>query len=117
MTKWARLLAFGVSFLAACAARVAPEQPDTEWITDAQGRVIGHKMLVKDTATGEERERAVYYVPRYDEKGQVVAYEESVPDGVIIRAPDGKKIGVRYRDLRTRGSNPSGGGVTITVLE
>ena len=45
----------------------------------------------------------------------MVAYEEPVPEGVVIHALDGRRIGVRYHDLRSRGSNQNNDGVTVTV--
>lgn len=115
MNKRSALVSLIASLLAACAATppVRPAEPQS--ITNDQGHVIGHKEMVTDRRTGQQTEKVIYYVPRYDARGTVVAYEEPVPDGVLIRSPDGRKIGLRYGDLRSRGTNPSREGVTVTV--
>jgi len=115
MTTRTRLLVFSASFLVACASAPAYEQVNSKPITNAQGHVIGHTDMLRDTSTGAQSERKTFYTARRDASGQVVAYEETVPDGVVIRATDGRRIGVRYQDLRTRGANPGSGGVTVTV--
>ena len=115
MTKTGSVLAFSALFAAACASSPALEQVASESIINPQGHVIGHKDVVRDTRTGEDSERTTYYKPQRNAAGQVVAYEETVPEGVVIRATEGRRIGVRYQDLRTRGSNPGSGGVTVTM--
>jgi hypothetical protein len=115
MNKRSALFSLAACLLAACAAR-APIQPvGPQPITNDQGHVVGHREMLTDRRTGEQTEKVTYYVPRYDAQGAVVTYEEAVPDGVLIRAPDGRKIGVRYGDLRSRGTNTNREGVTVTV--
>src|SRR5882672_10760246 len=114
MLKSATLMAFGVLLLAACAG-TAPAQRVTQPITNGQGHVIGHRQLLKDPASGQEREVVTYYTPRVDQKGVVVGYEERVPEGAVIRSVDGRKIGVRYSDLRSRAYNPNKDGISIVV--
>lgn len=65
------------------------------------GHVIGHKDFKPDPRSGEQLPVPVYYTPRYDAKGTVIAYEEPVPEG--------------YHDLRSRGTNQNNEGVTVTV--
>ena len=60
-------------------------------------------------------EYVVDYTPRYDAKGELIGYEEPLPEGVQIRGLDGRRLGVRYRDLRGRGMNPAGEGVSVSV--
>jgi hypothetical protein len=43
-------------------------------------------------------------------------YEERVPGGTVLRDLNGKKIGGRPVDLRSRSSNPHNKGLTIVVL-
>jgi uncharacterized protein YcfL len=115
MNKRSALFSLAACLLAACASRAPIQQVEPQPITNNQGHVIGHREMVNDRRTGQQTEKVTYYVPRYDEQGVVVAYEEPVPDGVLIRAPDGRKIGVRYGDLRSRGTNSSREGITVTV--
>ncbi len=108
--------------LAACTVMAGCAQPaveyryvDTEPLKNEQGHVIGHKERLTDKETGEGFERITYYQPLYDEKGDLVGYQEPVRGGAVIRALDGRRLGARYVDLRSRGSNPGSGGVTITI--
>jgi hypothetical protein len=55
-------------------------------------------------------------VPRLNEKGDVVGYEEPTPPrGTVLRGLDGRRVGLRYRDLRSRGTNPGGEGFTVII--
>jgi len=98
------LLAATVLLLTACAG-TPPAPRATQPITNEQGYVIGHRQ--GDVVT--------YYKPRVDEKGAVIGYEERVPDGTVIRGLDGRKIGVRYGDLRSRNTNSNREGISVTV--
>jgi hypothetical protein len=105
MLKSAALLAFGVSILLGCAANPAPDRASSQPITNDQGHVIGHRA----------REVVTYYTPRYDPQGTLIGYQEQVRDGVVLRSVDGRRIGTRYSDLRSRGSNPGNDGIGIVV--
>ena len=102
------VVALAVSFLTACAG-TPPREHATTPIRDAEGHVVGHKEM-KDG-----REVITQYTPRFDKSGALVAFEEPTRDGVVIRNLDGKRIGVRYNDLRSRGSNPGSEGVSIVM--
>jgi hypothetical protein len=65
--------------------------------------------------TGEEFEQVVNYVPRFDQKGALIGYEEPAPRWSILRSLDGRRVGVRYSDLRSRGTNPGGEGLSVIV--
>jgi hypothetical protein len=54
--------------------------------------------------------------PKLGERRRVVAYEERIKGGVILRDLNGKRIGARYVDLRSRGSNARNGGLTIVFV-
>jgi hypothetical protein len=103
---WAMLKSalFLVVLLSACAS-TAPAQRVTQPITNEQGHVIGHK----------QGEAVTYYTPRVDQNGVLVGYEERVPEGAVIRNLDGRKIGVRYSDLRSRNYNSNKEGISIVV--
>ena len=78
-----------------------------------QGHVIGYTERLCDCRAGEELDRVVLYTPRYSERGTVVAYEERIKGGVVLRDVKGKRIGSRYVDLRSRGTNARNSGLTI----
>jgi hypothetical protein len=113
MRRFAVLLTF--SFLAACASTSAPLRVSSQSIVNDQGHVVGRKEVLKDPGSGKEREVATYYAPRVDQNGTVIGYEEAVPEGAVIRNLDGRRIGVRYSDLRSRGYNPNKEGISIVV--
>jgi len=104
MLKSAALLALTALLLTACAS-TAPTQRSTQPIKNEQGHVIGHR----------QGDAVTYYTPRMDEAGAVVGYEERVPDGAVIRGLDGRKLGVRYSDLRSRNTNSNKAGISIVV--
>ena len=88
-----------------------------ETLKNAQGHVIGYKERVCDCqAGGEELDRVVLFTPRFSETGRVVAYEERMKGGVILWDTRGKRIGSRYVDLRSRGTNAHNGGLTIVFV-
>ena len=53
------------------------------------------------------------FTPRYTEAGTVVAYEEKIKGGVVLWDTRGKRVGSRYVDLRSRGTNARNSGLTI----
>jgi hypothetical protein len=60
-------------------------------------------------------EQLTYYQPMHDEKGEIVGYQEPTRSGTVIRNLEGRRIGARYTDLRSRGTNPNAEGVGITI--
>jgi hypothetical protein len=80
-----------------------------EDLRNAQGHVVGYKEMVRDQQTGEEMAQIALFVPRVDERGKIIGYEERVRGGSVLRDLNGKKIGGRWYDLR------SGKGLTIVV--
>ena len=87
-----------------------------ETLKNAQGHVIGYKERVSDGQGAEEIDRVVLFTPRFSETGRVVAYEERMKGGVILWDLRGKRIGSRYVDLRSRGTNAHNGGLTIVFV-
>ena len=67
------------------------------------------------TRTGEQFEQITYFTPRRDENGAITGYEEPLPPGVVVRDLQRRRVGVRYTDLRSRGTNPRSDGVTVIV--
>ena len=84
-------------------------------INNDKGHVIGQKELLSDARTGELVERVTLFTPRLDARGNVIGYEEPMPSGTVLRGLDGKRVGVRYTDLRSRGTNPQSEPVTVIV--
>jgi hypothetical protein len=78
--------------------------------------VIGYRERLCDCGRGEELDRVVLFTPRMSERGTVVAYEERMKGGVVLRDLSGKRIGSRYVDLRSRGSNARNSGLTIVFV-
>ena len=85
-------------------------------LKNEQGHVFGHRETLRDVRDGAQSERTVLYVPRRDASGEVFGYEEPITGGTVLRDLDGRRIGTRYADLRSRGSNSANQGVTLTVL-
>lgn len=115
--KRAQLIApFAASLMAfACAETVEYRYLGTESVKNEQGHVVGHKELLTDVRTGERVEQVTSYLPLYDDNGKVIGYQEATRAGTVIRGLDGRRIGARYTDLRSRGTNPGSDGVTITI--
>jgi hypothetical protein len=89
-------------------------QVGREDLKNAQGHVIGYKDVMRDASTGEEIAQISLFVPRL-ENGQVVGYEERVRGGSVLRDLNGKRIGGRLVDSRSRGTNPQSKGLLIVV--
>jgi hypothetical protein len=53
---------------------------------------------------------------RFSERGNVIAYEERIKGGVVLWDLNGKRIGSRYVDLRSRGTNAHSSGLTIVFV-
>jgi len=105
-----------VAFLASACSTVEYQYVGgRQSLKNEQGHVVGQKEMLRDPRTGEQFEQVTYFTPRKDEKGAVVGYEEPLPPGVVLRGLDGRRVGVRYTDLRSRGTNPRSDGVTVIV--
>jgi len=81
-------------------------------LKNAQGHVIGHKEVLR--ANGERVTRIALYVPRVED-GKVVGYEERIRGGTVLRSLDGRRMGGRFVDLRSQGTNPGNKGLMIIV--
>jgi hypothetical protein len=102
--------------LAAGACTVIETKPVArEDLRNAQGHVIGYKELMRDERTGEELAQIALFVPRLGERGEIVGYEELVRGGTVLHDLNGKRIGGRWLDVRSRGTNPQSQGLLIVV--
>ena len=109
-----------VFLTAACASapveyRYARGGPDL--IKNEDGHVVGQKEMLRDATTGEMYENIVYFTPRKDESGKIIGYEEPMAPGVVLRDLNGRRVGVRYSDLRSRGTNQNSEGITIIITK
>lgn len=86
-----------------------------ENLRNAQGHVVGYKELMRDERTGEELAQITLFVPLLGERGEIVGYEERERGGTVVRDVNGKRIGARWLDVRSRGTNPQNKGLVITV--
>jgi hypothetical protein len=86
-----------------------------EDLKNAQGHVIGYKDLLRDERTGEDLAQLTLFVPRLGEHGEIVGYEERVRGGTVLHDLNGKRIGARWLDMRSRGTNPQNKGLVIMV--
>ena len=84
-----------------------------ESLRNEQGHVIGYKNLLRNDRTGEVLAQVMLYTPMHNDRGELVGYEEQAKDGAIIRDLDGRSIGGRFSDLRSRGTNSKSKGLTI----
>ena len=113
MTKTA-VLALTV-LAAACSTVEYKYVGERQPVKNEAGHVVGQKEMLRDASTGEQFEHITYFTPRRDDKGTVIGYEEPLPPGVVVRDLQGRRIGVRYSDLRSRGTNARSDGVTVIV--
>ena len=86
-----------------------------EDLKNGQGHVVGYKDMIRDTRTGEEIAQIALFVPRTGERGEIIGYEERVRGGSVLRDVNGKRIGGRFVDARSRGTNPQSRGLLIVV--
>src|SRR5688500_7200230 len=87
-----------------------------ETLMSAHGHRNGYDERVSDAHAAEVLDRVVLITSRFSETGRVVAYEERMKGGVILWDTRGKRIGSRYVDLRSRGTNAHNGGLTIVFV-
>jgi hypothetical protein len=85
-----------------------------EDLKNAQGHVVGYKDVIRDGDTGEEITQISLFVPRV-ETGGIIGYEERVRGGTVLRDLNGRRIGGRFVDSRSRGTNPQSKGLLIVV--
>jgi len=108
------LLVPALVLFAACAGneyRFVGSEP----LKNEDGHIVGHKERLRDIKTGEEFEQVIEYTARRNEKGDIIGYEEPVREGILLRDINGRRVGVRYTDLRSRGSNPGNEGIQVQI--
>ena len=73
-----------------------------EGLRNDQGHLIGYKQLMRSERTGEVFAQVQMFTPVRGADGSLVGYEEQVRDGAVIRDVNGRPIGNRFADLRSR---------------
>jgi hypothetical protein len=73
-----------------------------EALRDEQGHVIGYKEMLRNSQTGEVLAQVSLFTPVVNSNGELVGYEEQAKGGAIIRDLDGRSIGGRFSDIRSR---------------
>lgn len=105
----------GLAALASGCSSVEWRQMSLQPLRNEAGHVIGQKELLCDCKNGERIARLALFEPRFDERGVLVGYEEKVRGGTVLRDLNGRRIGTRYADVRSRATNPNNKGLTIIV--
>ena len=76
-------------------------------------RQSGIKVAITQKGSGEVLAQVQLYAPVFAGDGELIGYEEQVRDGSVIRDLNGRPIGSRWSDLRSRSMNPNNKGITI----
>lgn len=108
-------LVLALAALAGGCSSVEWKEVTTSPLRNEQGHVIGLKETLCDCKNGERIARLALFEPRFDERGMLVGYEEKVRGGTVLRDLNGRRIGTRWVDHRTRANNPHSRGLTIIV--
>lgn len=86
-----------------------------EAVRNEQGYTIGYKEMLRNERTGEVIAQVQLFKPMLDDAGALVGYEETAKSGAIIRDLEGRIIGGRFADLRSRGTNARNRGLIIVM--
>ena len=105
----------GLAALASGCSSVEWKQVSAQPLRNEQGHVIGQKETLCDCLNGERIARLALFEPRFNEHGALVGYEEKIRGGVQLRDLNGRRIGTRFADHRSRANNPNSKGLTIIV--
>jgi hypothetical protein len=115
MKTTTRIFLLAAALLAGGCSSVEFKPLGVEPLRNAQGHVIGQKEMLCDCRTGEELARLSLYLPRIED-GKLVGYEERVKGGSVLRDLNGKAIGNRFVDLRSRATNQQNPGLTVVFV-
>ena len=116
MTKLLAMLVVAASFVAGgCTTLTDYGSVRKESLRNEQGYVVGTKEMLRSERTGEVIAQVSMYTPLLDSNGAIIGYEEHARDGTIIRDLEGRSIGGRFADLRSRGTNAKNKGMVIVM--
>src|SRR6185295_15114762 len=65
--------------------------------------------------TGEVAAQVRLFTPIHNDIGDLIGLEEQTPDGAIIRDLEGRQVGARFQDARSRGTNVRNKGITVII--
>jgi hypothetical protein len=107
------IIAAGVA-ISGCSTLAEYGSVRKESLRNDQGHVIGYKEMLRNSRTGEVMAQMALFTPVRSDGGEVVGYEEQSRDGgALIRDLEGRPIGSRWADLRSRSTNNKNRGVTV----
>jgi hypothetical protein len=93
-----------LALLAGCSTAPQTATLATMTLTNELGHVIGRRDIVQHRQTRETWSNFVLYEPLLGPRGEVIGYEETVGDGTIRYALNGRKVGGTLKDLRSGSS-------------
>ena len=115
-TKVLAMLVVAASFVAGgCTTLTDYGSVRKESLRNEQGHIVGTKEMLRSERTGEVIAQVSMYTPLLDSNGAVIGYEEYSRSGTIIRDLEGRSIGGRFADLRSRGTNAKNKGLMIVM--
>ena len=103
--------------LAGCTSTGGFTFSDRQSLKNEQGNVIGYQELVRNNESGETFKQVSLFRPVNDNAGRVIGYEEETRDGAIVRNLQGRQIGNRFADLRSRDTNMRSRGITFLMRD
>ena len=107
------IIAAGVA-ISGCSTLAEYGSVRKESLRNDQGHVIGYKEMLRNSRTGEVMAQMALFTPVRSDGGEVVGYEEQSRDGgALIRDLEGRPIGSRWADLRSRSTNNKNRGITV----
>ena len=111
------IIAAGLLLLGGCSTLTDYGLVRKEGLRNDQGHLIGYKQLMRNERTGEVVAQVSLFTPMTGEGGELIGYEERARDGAIIRDLNGRPIGTRFADLRSRSTNAKNKGITIVFRQ
>lgn len=99
------LIAAAALAAAGCATTDRMTSLNKEFFRNDAGKVVGHRESLRNQRTGELVHQVEIYSVLLNAEGKVIGYEERVEGGTVLRDEEGKAIGARFVDLRSRGTN------------
>src|SRR5579862_3564956 len=115
MKRIAMLVCAAALGLAGCATTDQFGSAGRQALRNEQGHVIGYKEILQNKQSGEVFAQVNFFRPVRDDAGDVIGYEEQTRDGTIVRDLQGRRIGARFADLRSRNTNQRSRGITIVI--
>ena len=110
----ARTLVLGALLaLSACATQDNFTTMSREQFRNDEGKIVGHRELLRNNDTGELVHKVELYAVLTDANGKIIGYEQRTRSGAVVYDDQGRPIGSRMVDLRSKGSNPSSRGVVF----